>query len=734
MDNFLLISTAWSALKRHSLLAAAAFISASLGSVIYLILTPPLYTSSARIMLDEGETTVSDLGRSLTELDSPGAGSDPLATQSELITSEAVYAKALEILEVNDVPVSLTTGELDANLKVRIIPATNILELDYLYTDPEIAADILNAVVQSTAEVNGENIRRNASQIRVFLEEQIPKQEARLAEAEDAEREFRQESGIVSLDRQVVALVDGLSDLEREERQITAQLQALEEKAGLLQNITGAEAIQDAYRSVQLGQDETLTGLRNRIVGLEAQIVESGSRLGPQHPDYLALLEQRENLQLLYQRQLEQRHDGVQSTSEYLAIGSSSQELMNQLINDSVEYEALSERLAVVQLDIEDIRSRLIDVPALSQPLSVLTRQRQTAEETLRNLKLNLEEAEIAEAQLVSNITILGEASVPNEPSEPSKPAVLFLGIVSGLVLASILLILLEAIDNTLHNAEEAKAWLGYPVLGELPAYDSKKLSSQGFDDYLSDPKFVAPYHSLINTIRYSLALEVANDAAEFEVNNVPKGFFEIASSETRSKTILLSSAFWGEGKSLVSRNLAAVSAILGQRTLLIDADLLSCYQTSYFNLHGTYGLSDVVESREGFLDACKTSHIENLSVLPVGRLTNQPAAIISSPTLKEIMELAAGHYDCVVLDIPPITESPACIALSQYAGGLFLIMRPDFKSKHDLRRATSDFIQSGGKLFGQVINRQGDPESEMETVHLPMLEKLPSAVLSNHY
>ena len=737
MDNFLLISTALSAFKRHGLIVTAAFISATVGSIVYLILTPPVYESSARIMLDDGEATVSDLGRSLTQLDSPGAGSDPLATQSELITSEAVYAQALKILEVEDIGDDLTTNELDENLRVRVIPATNILELNYSHSDPEIAADVLNAIVQSTAEINGENIRKEASQVRLFLEGQIPRQEARLKEAEDAERKFRQESGIVSLDDQVRSLVDSLSGLESEERQLIAQLEELGAKAGLLQDITGAEALQDAYESVRIGQDETLIDLRDRLVDLEASIVESSSRLGDQHPDLLALLEQREKLQLLYQQQIEQRHNGLQTRpNEYLAVSPSSQDLMNQLIADRVSYESLRERLSVVQSEIDSLNDRLVEVPALSQPLAVISRQRQTTEETLRNLRINLEEAKITEAQLISNITILGEASVPNNPSEPSKPAVLFLGVAAGLVLACGLLVLLETIDNTLHNSEDAKAWLGYPVVGDLPSYNhhSKNIILQVLEGLLNDPKFVAPYHSLINALRYYLALEVNKDLAGFEVSNNPTDFFEIGSPEVRSKTILLSSSFWGEGKSLVLRHLAAVNAMLGQRTLVIDADLLSGHQSSFFNLINASGLSDVIEAKENFLDACHASHVKNLSVLPRGHVTSQPAAVMDSSLMKEIIEEASIHYDCILVDIPPITESPACIALSQYIGGLFLVVRPDFKSKYELRRATSDFIQSGGKLFGQILNRQDGLESEVDTFRMPTLERVYSTAMSNRY
>ena len=729
MDNNLLIPTALSAFKRHKLVVMAAFVSALAGSIAYLLLTPDTYVSSARIMLNESEANISDLGRSLTQLDSPGAGSDPLATQSELITSEAVYAQSLEILESDDVGGALTANYLDENLKVRVIPATNILELNFSHNDPEVAANVLNAVVQSVAEINGENIRKQASQVRVFLEDQLLDQEARLKEAEDSERRFRQESGIVAFDDQVRSLVDSISRLEGEERQLIAQLEALRERADLLQNITGADAVQDAYESVRIGQDEILNDLRGRLVDLEASIAESSSRLGAENPELLALFEERESLQTLYQQQIEQGHGGTRvNPNEYLSVSPSSQDLMNQLIATEVEYGSLRERLLVVQSEMDTLQNRLVEVPALSQPLVALTRQRDTAEEALRNLRTNLEEARIAEAQIVSNINILGEASIPASPAAPNKPAVLFLGVVTGLVLSSGLLILLEAMDSTLHGSEDAKAWIKYPIVGELPPYENALNGNlQVLEDSLSESNFVAPYHSLISALQHYLAFYLDQGTAELEANAISSSFFKFGSPDVRSKTILVSSAFWGEGKSQILRHVAAVNAMLGSRTLLIDADLLSGNQTAFFNLIDTNGLSDVIAARENFFDACHMTQIENLSVLPKGHTAGQPVTVVDSSSMEAVIEKAAAHYDCIIVDIPPITESPACISLSQYVGGLFLVVRPNFKSKYDLRSATAEFVQSGGKLFGQIINRENSRESEIIPFPTPALDKVSS-------
>ncbi len=170
--------------------------------------------------------------------------------------------------------------------------------------------------------------------------------------------------------------------------------------------------------------------------------------------------------------------------------------------------------------------------------------------------------------------------------------------------------------------------------------------------------------------------------------------------------------------------HLAIVNAMLGKQTLVIDADLFSGHQSAFFSCIDAIGLSDIVERRERLSDACHMTPIKNLLVLPNGRSTSQPAAIMDSSSIKEVIEEASNQYDCIIVDIPPITESPACVSLSQYVGGLFLVVRPDFKSKYELRKATSDFIQSGGKLLGQIFNRQSGLEVKADAFYRPMLEE----------
>ncbi|MEO1377056.1 MAG: Wzz/FepE/Etk N-terminal domain-containing protein, partial [Cyanobacteria bacterium J06635_10] len=158
------ISSLLIVLKRRSLPALATFVAVIGGAFAYLNVTPRLYESSARLMLSRKQVSVSELGRDLSQVGNtiPG-GASPLADQAELVKSQRVLEKAIEIFhsKYTQYPRTdkqsfgedgLTTEYLRKNLSVKIVPATNILQLSYENQNPVLAARLLNAVSEAMVD------------------------------------------------------------------------------------------------------------------------------------------------------------------------------------------------------------------------------------------------------------------------------------------------------------------------------------------------------------------------------------------------------------------------------------------------------------------------------------------------------------------------------------------------------------------------------------------------------
>jgi capsular exopolysaccharide synthesis family protein len=671
------ISTLLAVLKRRSLPAIVTFAAVMAGAVAYLKTTPQMYETSARLMLDDKRVSVSELGQNLSQQGqgTPG-GANPLATQAELIKSQKVLERAQKKLVSSDTH-NLKIADISKGLKVKIVPATNILELSYQGQNPDLAARILNVVSTAMVEESADAIRREAASVRKFLEKEVPQRRQRLKLAEAAENTYRQQSGVISFADQSKSLIDGLAKLEDQERDLLTQLQEVRSRQASLQQITAANP-KTAYAAVRGGQDEQLKSLRAKLAELEAQVVETRLRFTDNHPSLVSLIERRDALRALYNQELARVGNNQALPPKDVASDQLSQELTSKLVANQVDSQALEKKLQAVQVERGNLQTRLTQLPMKQQPLTALTRQREEAGESLKLLQSKLEEARIAEAQLVSNVRIIERAAVSTSPTSPKLAATLAIAGVFGLILATGMVLLLEVMDNTLRDTSEVAELLEIPVLGVLPKLPAKTISLHLPERFLDDTSLVEPYRMLLKTL-------------------------ELGHSGLR--VIAVSSTLSGEGKSVVVAHLAAVSAMLSRRTLVIDADLHRPVQHKLFNLPAFPGITHVIEGETSLLQAVQTTHIDNLSVLTCGEMLQRPAAVLESAAMQNLLAEAASQYDVVIIDTPPLSNSVDAVTLGRSSDGLMLIARPDFTPKELLLQTVSETSRTRTPILGIIAN-----------------------------
>ncbi|BAT54324.1 Lipopolysaccharide biosynthesis [Nostoc sp. NIES-3756] len=677
------ISTLLAVLGRRGFPAITVFAAVIGTSFAYLQVTPRLYESSARLMLEDKKASVSELGRDLTQINSSSVGRNPLADQAEFLKSQPVLQLAISKLnrqQGNSTQKKLSPSDIKSNLKVVIVPATNILELRYQSPNPEQTAQVLNAVSQAMVEENIKTINSEATKVREFLSQKVPQARQRLQQAELAETRYRQQSGVVAADDQTKSLVGSLADLENQERTLAAQLQEARSRDASLRQVTDAKNITAAYASVREGQDEQLKALRTKLTDIETKLIEARTKFKEAHPTVVDLVQQRDEIKALYGQQMARVSSSNQTANfQDLANDQISQNLISELITNDITRLAVENRLNAIRQMRADIQRRLALIPIRQQPLTVLTRQREEAAESLKFLQSKLEEAQIAEAQKVSNIRILETAVVPELPSSPKRNVILVMATFFGSVLAVGLVLLLELMDNTLRDASEAEELLQLPLLGVVPRLPATKLSLEPAEQFLDDLGLVEPYRMLLKNLEFR------------SIDNL--------------QVIVVSSPLSGEGKSVIVSHLAAVCAMLSRRTLIIDADLRKPSQHTLFNLPPKPGITDVIDGKRPLLNAVQSTAVDNLSVLTCGELRGRPSQILESPAMKSLVAQAAEYYDIVIIDTPPLSACADAASLSQMSDGVILATRPGFTLKEVLQRAVSELNQNRIPILGVVVN-----------------------------
>ena len=675
---------------RHGWAGLLAFASVIGGALVYLALAPRFYQAQVQMHFNEtSSTSVSNLGRDIAQ--QPGGEAKSLATQQELIRSKRILEQAYQIYQQEadgkeEAVISL--GQIRPYLKVKTVPGTQIIQLLFENEYPKDAALLANLIAKTTIQDNVDTIRSKARSARQFLEVQLPQKREKLIQVEKTIGKFKGAYGLISIiDSEGRASLDTqqlsqtLASLQGEARSLTIQLQEVQTRNSNLRAITNANTTQDTYVAVRSGQDSQLQTLREKLTDLEAQISSLRSTVTENHPTLIQLQQERDEVRALYAQQLAKfGGDGTGlDNPESIASDQVSQDLSTRLIQGEIEASALTQKLVAVRNALAQVESRRRQFPVLEQIFSKLSRQREAAASSLQLLERKLDEARIAEAQVVSNLRIVEWADSPRTPSSPKTVVVMVLAIAAGIVMAVVTIVLRELFDRKVHNITQISELVRLPVLSVLPTLPAAEEDLLRPELFFKDAALVEAYRALLKSIEFRFMGDL--------------------------KVLVVSSTISGEGKSIVSAHLAAVAAMLSRRTLIIDADLRRPTQHQRFNLGAQPGITDVILGDVSLADAVKPTGIGNLSAITAGSSHIYPSRFFESEGMDIVLRQAAASYDLVIVDTPPVTGCVDALTLCHKGNQLLLVARPELTEKTLLQQSVAELTDNGIGILGVAVN-----------------------------
>jgi capsular exopolysaccharide synthesis family protein len=307
-----------------------------------------------------------------------------------------------------------------------------------------------------------------------------------------------------------------------------------------------------------------------------------------------------------------------------------------------------------------------------------------------------LKEAGVTAGLRSNNFRIVDVARVPTAPSEPNIPRNLAFALALGLTTGIGLAFVLEGMDNTVRTPEQAQAISALPSLGMIP------LGSRNRDEVPG---------------RKRLILASSREAVELVTQERPKSQMAESYRALRTsllltslggppKVILITSALPEEGKTTTSLNCAIVLAQRGTRVLLIDADLRRPSIHKTLGMGPRVGLSNVLTGSATVAQAVVCSNVQpNLFVLPAGTPPPNPAELLGSTNMKEILERLREQYDHIVVDTPPTLSVTDAVIMSTWADRVVLVIRSGHTTKQALRRARDTLMQVSAPICGVLMN-----------------------------
>lgn len=179
----------------------------------------------------------------------------------------------------------------------------------------------------------------------------------------------------------------------------------------------------------------------------------------------------------------------------------------------------------------------------------------------------------------------------------------------------------------------------------------------------------------------------------------------EFMAEEMEMKTIVVTSSEQNSGKSLTSANLSIAFAQKGLKTLLIDADLRNPTIKYFFDLPLKRGLSSIIKRKNAFEDVICETNQENLYVLPPGFVVPNPADMLGSQQMEELLFTLRESFDQIIIDTPPILVATDAAVVSTFADGILLVIRSGKTSKQHAKKAIRLMHQSSTPIIGTVLN-----------------------------
>ncbi|HZM69615.1 MAG TPA: polysaccharide biosynthesis tyrosine autokinase [Candidatus Cryosericum sp.] len=614
---------------------------------------------------------------------------DYLKTQAAILTSRSLIQGAVKKLmnegfygEVAPNQAEATSLDLAKDLQYRTRVATaEDIQVIVLYVAggvPERVARSANAIADEFVVSSQDSRVEIANQAVSWLTSKLAEQKGKLAQAEDELRAFKEKENIVATDDADPFATLTLSRLNDE--YLATRFQRMERESRL--------ATMKKSRAASQGQGSATGALDAEVQkkvreSLEADYVKAqvdlrnlSERYGPVHPDYITL-----------KGKVEKIAKELEALEQPSARGDSSPPVTGMQIADiEGEVTVLTRKEAALAEALNSQKSQARNLSRTAVGYSLRKQAVDLNRQTYNDLSTRLNDAQLSSQIKTTAIRVLDRAEPPRAPIEPQPARNIMVALALGLVLGIGLATLLETLDRKVKSPEEAARYLRLPILTVVPGISLGR--GVGRDEgkaalvTIDQPRSHAAecYRNLRTSILFSTGRPVP-------------------------KTILVTSAVGGEGKSTTAANLAVVLAQNGRKVLLIDADLRRPALHRYFTRQKNRGIVRLLNESCPPEEAVQTSFLDKMDLLLCHGVPNNPSELLGSDRMVRVIEHFTTRYDVVVIDCPVIISIPDTLILASRAEAVVMVHRPGAADRGMVRHAREKLDEVKANILGLVLN-----------------------------
>lgn len=542
-------------------------------------------------------------------------------------------------------------------LKVSPVRNSELIEITFETPDPALTAAITNMAMDEFIQMHMDTNLDASKTAGQFLDKQIRAAQIKLEESELQLNEFGKKLGIVSLNPDHNLVIKQLEEVNASLAKASSERIAKE--AMFKQNMQLDEKTLE-----QVVNNELIQNLKNQYSTLEAEYRDLSVTFKPGYPKM---------------QQLKAKMDEIAGRIE-----KEKQQIINSIRNN---YETALKTEQYLQASAEAQKKKALELDEKATQYKILEREVETNKSIYQSLLQRSKEIEATVGAAVTNIQIIDRATPPLYPFKPKVALNLLLALVLGTLLGIGTAFTLEYFDNTIKNPDELADRFQIPVLGLIPfdkeVVDNRRKMALRF---FVDPR--SPVAEAIRTTMTSVRLSVADDPP---------------------KTILVTSILPGAGKSSIASNAAFSYLAEEESCLIIDVDLRKpSLQKIFQTSRKKAGLSSVLSGMAKLTDVITPTEYPGLDFIPSGPLPPNPAELLSSKRMRQLLSVVAGRYDRIILDGPPYQGFAEILVLSHMVDGVILISVEGDTPREGVKHFRKSVVNVGGRILGTIINKSG--------------------------
>ncbi len=650
-------------IQRNWLLIAIPTLLAGGVTSALVLLSPQSYAGMFQVLVEPMSAEAKLVQPAVLSPDASTAAAElDYLTLVRVLTSPSVLSSILQKIKAKypevdyaDLTKRLTVERIEKNPAEK----TKILSVTYESSDTQKILFILNELATGYLKFGLEDRKSQIGGGVAFIEQQLPGLKQRVGALEAQMQALQQQYSISDLDSEGVALAQQSRQLQTQQLEAQRDLAAQKSLYGNLQQQLGGVTPKDVINASSLSENPRYQALLSQLKQLEAQIALQTAQFQPDYPGLQNSQEQRKGLIALLQQE-SQKLVGSNSVPQFQA---SIQKTMSQQLVDSLNQtqvlEVRNQALAQASAAIEQKTKQFPDIKRRANDLQA---QLEIARNTLKQLQLKRESLRVEAAQkevpwrLLSKPDLLKDAQGQLISSSRKGLQKVLMGILGGFLLGLGLAILREKRRDIFYSLEDLQEDVTSPMVGIFPV-EIKSTPVLPNRQQESEPWSEAPSPLL--------------KAAESLYTNL-----RFLPLETGLKSLVIASASPRDGKTTVVTYLAKAAASMGQRVLVVDANMATPQIHSWLDVPNFEGLNEVLtKSIDPNQLIQRSPQQANLFVLPSGQVSASSRKLVASQQMQHLMAQLHTMFDLVLYDTLPLQSYADANFLSRNADGMLMVV-----------------------------------------------------------